>query len=102
MPNVGDLSFPYTKEGYEAAQRASSMMGVPMGKSSDLQGSEDLYSNIGNNLGSAFGQGIDTRGGPRTMSTPGLSTPDFNTGTTDTGPGRMAWQNQEKELSMEY
>lgn len=102
MPKVGDLSFPYTKDGYEAAKRASAMLRKPMGDYSEVQPNQDLYSSVGNNLDTAFGKGIDTRGGPRTMKTPGLSTPDFNTGATESGPGRMAWQNQEKELSMEY
>jgi hypothetical protein len=102
MPTVGDLSFPYTKDGYEAAKRASAMLGKPVGDYSEVLPNQDLYSNIGKNLDTVFGKGIDTRGGSRTMKTPGLATPNFNTGATQSGPNKMAWQNQEKELSMEY
>tara|TARA_R100000808_G_scaffold23871_1_gene53624 strand:+ start:963 stop:1271 length:309 start_codon:yes stop_codon:yes gene_type:complete len=102
MPTVGDLSFPYTKEGYEAARRASSMLGVPVSEYSEVQPEESLYSNIGGQLGSVFGQGVDNRGGSRIMKSPGLSTPDFNTASTESEPGRMSWQNKEKDFNMGY
>tara|TARA_R100000278_G_scaffold122279_1_gene108049 strand:+ start:1232 stop:1522 length:291 start_codon:yes stop_codon:yes gene_type:complete len=79
MPNVGDFKFPYTKAGYEAAQRTSKMLGVPMQQQNQDM---DLYSSVGNNLDFAFGQGLDNRGGSRDMKTPGLKPPSFNTGST--------------------
>lgn len=96
MPRVGSFTFPYTKEGMEAARRTSRMMGSPVinENEKDYELDNTLYSSIGNNLDTAFNTGIDNRGGPRTMSTPGLSAPKFDTGSTT--KENFPWENTPK------
>jgi hypothetical protein len=98
MPKVGSFTFPYTDEGMKAASRTSKMMNIPidngMDDNIDLYSTDtNLYSNVGNNLDSAFNTGKDNRGGPRTMSTPGLSLANFDTGSTD--KQNFPWDNSE-------